>query len=95
MLGDPYARPNNDEITVQRDREYPREGADSYKALPDTALVYATALPSSPLARDPLYLTGDPDGVVPAPEAPAPPPAEEAPAEAVPTVEPHHPGHDA
>lgn len=47
-LADPYTRPNNDEITVQRDREYPREGADSYKALPDTALVYATALPSSP-----------------------------------------------
>jgi sec-independent protein translocase protein TatB len=102
ISSDPYVR-SNDEVVVQRDREYPREGADSYKALPDTALIYASSLPPSALARDPLYRTGDPDGVLP-PEAPVPSPveaapaeapAEAAPAEAVPAAEPHHPGHDA
>jgi sec-independent protein translocase protein TatB len=53
---------------VVRDREYPRDGADAYGALPDNAIVYAEGLPKSPLARDPLYMTGDPNGVVPEPE---------------------------
>ena len=44
---------------VERDREYPREGADSYGALPDTAIVYDDTLPKSALADDPLYMLGD------------------------------------
>ena len=89
---DPYALPSpgsrsNDEIVVQRDREYPREGADSYSALPDTALVYAGTLPASPLARDPLYRTGDPAGVVP--EADPSPPTEVASGH-----DAEHPSHD-
>lgn len=89
---DPYAASSaaNDEIVVQRDREYPREGADSYRALPDTALVYAGTLPASSLARDPLYRTGDPAGVVPQdePRSPPPPPP---PDDAAPAGEPEQP----
>jgi sec-independent protein translocase protein TatB len=70
---DPYAQPP-DVATIVREREYPREGADAYRGLPDTAIVYATSLPASPLAKNPLYITGDPDGVLPAePEAPSAP----------------------
>ncbi len=65
---------------VVRDREYPRDGADSYGALPDNAIVYAEGLPKSKLARDPLYVLGDPNGVVPEPEPP-PAPAPDAEAE--------------
>ena len=46
-------------ITVDREREYPREGADSYGALPDTAMVYDGKLPASPLADDALYTRGE------------------------------------
>ena len=46
------------ERVVAREREYPREAADSYGALPDTALVYGNTLPESPLAKDPLYAEG-------------------------------------
>lgn len=60
----------SDDFYVVRDREYPRDGADSYGALPDNAIVYAEGLPKSTLARDPLYALGDPDGVVPEPEPP-------------------------
>jgi sec-independent protein translocase protein TatB len=60
----------NDDFYVVRDREYPRDGADAYGALPDNAIVYAEGLPKSPLARDPLYMLGDPDGVVPEPPPP-------------------------
>jgi sec-independent protein translocase protein TatB len=42
------------------EREYPREGADSYGALPDTAVVYEGSLPASALAEDPLYARGEP-----------------------------------
>ena len=45
-----------DDFFVVRDREYPRDGADSYGALPDNAIVYAEGLPKSKLARDPLYV---------------------------------------
>jgi sec-independent protein translocase protein TatB len=55
---------------VVRDREYPRDGADSYGALPDNAIVYAEGLPKSKLARDPVYVLGDPDGIVPEPPPP-------------------------
>jgi sec-independent protein translocase protein TatB len=47
------------EMFVQRDRENPLEGPDSYGALPDTAIVYDGSLPKSPLAEDPLYIAGD------------------------------------
>src|SRR4051812_50213102 len=43
----------SDDFYVVRDREYPRDGADSYGALPDNAIVYADGLPKSKLARDP------------------------------------------
>jgi sec-independent protein translocase protein TatB len=92
VRNDPYtapAAPARDEVVVQREREYPVEGADSYKALPDTALVYARTLPRSPLARDPLYIAGDPDAVLP-PEPEALPVAEAAPENA-----PEQPQHDA
>jgi sec-independent protein translocase protein TatB len=46
-------------VTVEREREYPREGADSYGALPDTAIVDETSLPASPLAEDALYTRGE------------------------------------
>ena len=81
-----------DEFYVVRDREYPRDGADAYGALPDNAIVYAEALPRAPLARDPLYMTGDPDGVVPEPPPPQPEPEPEpepdAETEPAPAVEP-------
>ena len=44
------------DMFVERDRENPREGADSYGALSDTAIVYDNTLPKSPLADDPLYM---------------------------------------
>jgi len=47
------------EMFVERDRENPREGPDSYGALPDTAIVYDGSLPKSALADDPLYVLGD------------------------------------
>jgi sec-independent protein translocase protein TatB len=66
-------------VSVDRHREYPREGADSYGALPDTANVYDGAFPASPLAEDALYARGE----VPAgPELTQP---EEAPAESAAT----------
>ncbi len=53
------------DVFVDRDRETPREGPDSYGAIPDTALVYADSFPKSPLARDPLYLFGDENAPLP------------------------------
>jgi sec-independent protein translocase protein TatB len=47
------------QVTVEREREYPREGADAYGALPDTALVDELSLPASPLAEDALYTRGE------------------------------------
>jgi sec-independent protein translocase protein TatB len=90
-------------LIVARDREYPREGADSHSAIPDTANMYARGLPKSRFARDPLYVTGDSSAVLPpleaegpAPEAvtvpaerPAPPAT---PAEAMPATPPSE-GH--
>jgi sec-independent protein translocase protein TatB len=46
-------------LVVDRAREYPGEGADSYGALPEDSTVYGGALPPSPLAGDPLYAHGD------------------------------------
>jgi sec-independent protein translocase protein TatB len=67
---DPYTR--RDDFYVTRDREYPRECADSYHALPDNAVVYIDATPKSALARDPLYAAGDANAELP----PEPEPAE-------------------
>jgi sec-independent protein translocase protein TatB len=79
----------SDDFYVVRDREYPRDGADSYGALPDNAIVYAEGLPKSPLARDPLYVLGDADGVVPEPEPPPVVPADtEEPPEPAPERDP-------
>jgi sec-independent protein translocase protein TatB len=73
----PYAAPapldDPDAIAIDREREYPREGADSYGSLPDTAIVYAGTLPASPQATDPVYLQDD----VPKPAAPPSEPAHE------------------
>jgi sec-independent protein translocase protein TatB len=58
----PYAAtqlPDAAAVVVDREREYPREGADSYGALPDTAVVYDGSLPASPLATDALYTRGE------------------------------------
>ncbi len=66
-----------------REREYPREGADSYGAVPDTAAVYQGLLAASPLAEDALYVRGEthPEDVSARAEdvsAPAMPPSAEA-----------------
>lgn len=60
-------------MAALRHREYPREGADSYNAMPDTAIVYVDALTKSALARDPLYVTGDANAVLPPEPEPAAP----------------------
>lgn len=64
--------PRGDDFRVHRDREYPRDGADSYGALPDNAIVYAEGLPKSPLARAPLYVLGDESAELPPEPEPAP-----------------------
>jgi sec-independent protein translocase protein TatB len=46
-------------VDIVREREYPREGADSYGALPDTAVVYDGSLAPSALAEDSLYVRGE------------------------------------
>ena len=64
----PTAEPrygHGDDFYVVRDREYPRDGADAYGALPDNAIVYSETLPRSPWARDALYLLGDADAELP------------------------------
>jgi sec-independent protein translocase protein TatB len=55
------------DMFVERDRENPREGPDSYGALSDTAIVYDNTLPKSPLADDPLYMLGDATAKMPEP----------------------------
>ena len=55
----------NDDFYIVRDREFPRDGADSYGALPDNAIVYAEGLPKTDHAKSPLYVVGDPNGVIP------------------------------
>lgn len=51
---DPY-----DAASVDREREYPREGPDAYGAMPDTSTVYGQTLPPSPQANDPIYAHGE------------------------------------
>ncbi|HEY1693881.1 MAG TPA: hypothetical protein VGG39_17055 [Polyangiaceae bacterium] len=55
----PTVVPEKPAVTVDREREYPREGADSYGALPDTAIVYEGSLAASELAEDALYARGE------------------------------------
>jgi len=69
---EPVASTYSDDFYVVRDREYPRDGADAYGALPDNAIVYADGLPKTKWAKDPLYVLADPDGVVPEDPAPEP-----------------------
>jgi hypothetical protein len=66
---DPTARPSG-RAEIDREREYPRDGADAYGALPETAQVYEGALATSPLADDPLYARGE-DPAGPAAGAPS------------------------
>ena len=62
------------ETRALRDREYPREGADCFGALPDTALVYEGTLPKSDHAKSPLWVLGDKDGIIPPEPEPEPEP---------------------
>ena len=68
-----------DDFYVVRDREYPRDGADAYGALPDNAIVYTEGLPKSALARDPLYVLGDAEAELPPEPEPEPRPADREP----------------
>jgi sec-independent protein translocase protein TatB len=61
------------DLYVASDRENPREGPDSYGALPDTSIVYENTLPKSALADDPLYVLGDASAKLPERGAPAEP----------------------
>jgi len=49
-------------VGIDREREYPSGGPDSYGALPENSNVYDGQLPTSPLAADPIYASGG-DGV--------------------------------
>ncbi len=60
------------ETRALRDREYPRDGADCFGALPDTALVYEGTLPKSDHRKDPLWVLGDKDGIIPPDPEPEP-----------------------
>jgi sec-independent protein translocase protein TatB len=73
------------QFVVSRDREYPTQAADSYAAIPDTAIVYARGLPASPHAKDPLYVVGDANAPLPPPE-PEDEPADSVEAEAAPAL---------
>lgn len=87
----------NDDFYIVRDREFPRDGADSYGALPDNAIVYAEGLPKTAFAKSPLYVLGDPNGVVPEDpkeeeeEKPAAAMADDKPADEKPAEEPAPP----
>jgi len=54
-------------VVIDRAREYPVEGPDSYGALPEDAPVYEGALAASPLADDPLYSRGEDPAAAEAP----------------------------
>ena len=51
--------PPDDPVMVNREHEWPRDGADSYGAMPETAPVYEGLLAPSELASDPLYTRGE------------------------------------
>jgi sec-independent protein translocase protein TatB len=52
-------------LAISRDREHPQGGPDTENAMPDTAFVYAEGFPRSKWAEDPVWVLGDPDGVIP------------------------------
>ena len=62
--------------TIEREREQPKDGPDTGNSMPDTAFVYAEGFPKSKWATDPVWVLGDPNGVIPAPP-PKPEPAAE------------------
>lgn len=66
----PVASDDPNAVAIDREREFPREGADAFGALPDTAIVYADTLPRSPLARDTVYMQGDEEQPDAAPREP-------------------------
>jgi sec-independent protein translocase protein TatB len=69
-LDAPSAAPSayaEDTVTVSRDREHPQGGPDVQNAMPDTAYVYAEGFPRSKYAEDPVWVLGDPNGVIPKP----------------------------
>jgi len=70
-----------DDVPVDREREQPKDGPDTDNAMPDTAFVYADGFPKSKWAEDPVWMLGDPNGVIekPAPRVPAPMPDTSAP----------------
>lgn len=59
-----------EDLRIDRDREYPRDGADGYSCLPDTAIVYDGTIPYSALDRDAFYVLGDRAQVLPPREDP-------------------------
>jgi sec-independent protein translocase protein TatB len=60
-----YGTPTAAEMAFTREREYPRDGADSYGANPDGAILYAPATAPSALAGDRLYVDGDAEAAEP------------------------------
>ncbi len=51
-------------IFIDREREQPKDGPDVLAAMPDTAFVYAEGFPRSKFASDPVWVLGDPDGIL-------------------------------
>ena len=72
-------------IAVDRDREHPRDGADTGNALPDTAFVYVESFPRSKWADDPVWVLGDPDGIIPPKAEASPAPSDAAHSDAAPS----------
>ncbi len=68
--------PGAADLALSREREYPREGADSYGATPDTAILYARDVAPSPLATSPLYVTGEAEAALAASGPSTSPPGE-------------------
>jgi sec-independent protein translocase protein TatB len=61
----PAQAPYDDSMTaIEREREHPKEGPDVSNAMPDTAFVYADGFPRAKWAEDPVWVLGDPDGVI-------------------------------
>ena len=63
VVASPYAQPQlpaPPALIVNRSREYPTDGPDSYGALPETAVVYDGGLPPSALVDDAVYTGAEP-----------------------------------
>ena len=83
----PIPKDDPNAVRIDREREFPREGADARSALPDTAIVYDDIFPASPFAEDPVYTAGIPTPM----RDRAPEPEPYAPAEPVPASAPPSP----